>query len=233
MSKLRSHQVVMFVAFALAVGSLISPRPAVAQAPDPRPGPSTPVTIVNPLPVPVSGSATVSGSVAITNTPLPVTGTVGLTSGAAVTIANTATNPVPIKAASDPLFQQAFRFEATFVGRCAINQQKITVPDGQILVIDNVYVQGAGTKGARVVGVLQIRFANSFSHPQFSALFSSAEPPSVRYPDGRDIWDGNFPTKFVAQAGDSVFIDGCTGGPETAGNMFVEVVVTGHFVAVP
>ena len=58
---------------------------------------SAPVTIVGPLPLPVTGSTTVSGTVAVSNTPLPVSGTVGLTSGAAVTIANTATNPVLVR----------------------------------------------------------------------------------------------------------------------------------------
>jgi len=185
----------------------------------PQVPPSAPVTVVN-----------------TPTNPVPVTGTVNATLTGTPTINATITGIPAVAVVSDP-FQQAyqggFQFEATIVGNCASNQEKITVPAGRILVIDNVFVEGQATKGANVFGVLQVRFAGSSSHFRFSAPFISVEPPSVRYPAGRGVYDGNFPTKLVAQAGDSVLINGCTGGPETTGNAFIEVVVTGHFVAVP
>jgi hypothetical protein len=54
--------VAVLASFAIA-GTIINPRPAFAQ--NPKPG-SAPVNIVSPLPLPITGSTTVSGSVAAT-----------------------------------------------------------------------------------------------------------------------------------------------------------------------
>jgi hypothetical protein len=139
-----------------------------------------------------------------------------------------------VNVTSDP-YQQALQFrsdfDATIVGNCATNQEKITVPSGQVLVIENVFVEGSATPNHRVIGVLQVKFGGLTAHYRFSAPFSAVDPPSVRFPDGEDVWDGTFPTKIVAQAGDSVLINGCTGGTEVSGHATIEVVVTGHFIA--
>src|SRR5262245_14879250 len=100
----RNYLIATLAVLAIALTSLMA-NPAVAQ-PDPRPGATQPVQIMGPLPVPVtgtvSGAVSVSGSVAVTNTPLPVTGTVGLSSGTVVTVGNTATNPVPVRSITSP-----------------------------------------------------------------------------------------------------------------------------------
>ena len=99
--------VTTFAALAVAVTAFAFANPAVAQG---QAQGSAPVTIVGPLPVPVTGA--VSGTVAISNTPLPVVGTVGLTSGTVVSIGNTATNPVIVQTTSgrEP-------FQARTIGR--------------------------------------------------------------------------------------------------------------------
>jgi hypothetical protein len=125
---------------------------AVAQQPAPKPSPSTPVTITGPLPVPVTGSATVSGSVAVTNTPLPVTGTVGLTSGSSVSIANTAANPVLIRDVDGTKEPFQTRLSGAAANSAGVNSDPISVPAGKVLVIEHVSV--AANVGAITSGLL-------------------------------------------------------------------------------
>jgi hypothetical protein len=110
---------------------------------------SAPVTIVNPLPVPVSGS--VSGSVAITNTPLPVQGTVGLTSGTVVTIGNTATNPVPVRVDADPRtpFMATVRCDDSSNSECSATAEP--VPAGKRLILE--YVNASMQQPNQTIGV--------------------------------------------------------------------------------
>lgn len=179
-------------------------------------------------------------SVEVTNTPLPVTGTVTATISGTPTVNATITGVPTVKIVGDPFqqaYQDAFNFAADFVGRCADNQESITVPSGKMLLITNVFVEGFVTKGHPALGVLQVRFMNSLtptldssSHLLFYPPFVAAEPPSVRYPAGRDIHAGNFPTNIVAQAGQSVRVNGCAEGSEVAGTQTVEVVITGRFI---
>lgn len=181
-------------------------------------------------------------NVNVTNTPLPVTGAVTATLSGTPTV-NAVITGLPAVQLQDPYqqaYQDSFNFTADYVGRCGPNQEKINVPVGKILLIQNVFVSGRVSKGERVLGVLQVKFVNpqgvtldSVAGFDFAPSFAAAEPPSVRYPAGRDVFSGNFPATIVAQAGDSVFVDGCTEGPEGAGNSQVQVVVTGRFVDMP
>jgi hypothetical protein len=224
MTKLRSYHVVTFVAFALTVGSLISPRPVVAQAPDPRPGTSTPVTIVNPLPLPVSGSATVSGSVAISNTPLPVTGTVGLTTGSSVSIANTDTNPVPVRnldnAARSP-YQETISFNQDQVGFCTNFVCSVSfpaVPAGKRLEVTHVSAVFNAPNGSATISV----------QPSFSVRVYLPLPQTY----GFGTYVGGASVTAYVQAGASPTVQLGGLGVNTAPNTATATIV-GHLVSVP
>jgi len=204
--------VAVIMALAFTFSESIGPNRAVAVTAPPIPS----FTIAGPLPLPVTGSTTVSGSVSISGTP-------------SVTISGTPT----VNVTGEQAYQQTFRFNGTFLGRCANNQEQLAVPTGKILVIDNVFVAAeAPSLENRPIAVFQSAYGGQVSHPRF------APPVEGVFSDGTNTFSGTFPTKVLVQptAGSvnpGVLIDGCTLGPETAGNFFVEAVVTGHLVPAP
>jgi hypothetical protein len=117
------------------VGTIMNSRQASAQDGGPN------VTIVSPIPLPVTGSvtSTVTGTV-------PVTGTVGLASGASVHVNNTVADPVRVRNVNDGIqpFQGATSCSTTIssvTGGCA--QQVFNVPVGKRAVIE--YFTGTAT----------------------------------------------------------------------------------------
>src|SRR5215467_14648368 len=98
MKRFKNHLIAAAVLSVLAIiGTIMNLHQAAAQ------GPTTglAVNIVNPVPVPVTGSTTVSGAVAATqsgswNVGLASGATVGLASGASVRVDNTVSDPVRV-----------------------------------------------------------------------------------------------------------------------------------------
>jgi hypothetical protein len=122
MSTLRNKLILLAaVAILTVVGSLMNSRKANAQGGGPV------VTIGAPLPVPVTGSVTST-----------VTGTVGLASGASVSVNNTVTDPVRVRNVNDAVqpFQGAGACTVPAHAATICHQNIFFVPTGKRAVIE-------------------------------------------------------------------------------------------------
>jgi hypothetical protein len=129
---------VLSLAVAILVGSAFSG--VRAAPPDVKPSPSTPVQVMNTSanPVPVNGSITVTGTsnVNVTNTTLPVTGSVNASQSGTWNVGIVGTPTV--KVANDPSAQTPYSNHAngSNCGDDASNQ--CVVPAGKRLVIEHI-----------------------------------------------------------------------------------------------
>ena len=174
----------------------------------------------------VAAGPTPGLSVVVTNTPLPVTGTVNATFTGTPTVSATISGTPTVKIAGETLYQQRFEFSGSVVGHCSNTQGSIDVPSGKVLIIESVYVAGASTNGSPIFGVLQVLWNNVNHGFRFS-------PPLVGVDGelGQDQYNGTFATKILAEARtSSILVDGCSFGPLQAGSQAIEVVLSGHYV---
>ena len=199
----------LVLAFAVAGFSLLPPARAAAQSGRP----STPVTIVNPDPLPVSGTFTLNGE-------------------GAVTITNSAANPVLIRdvdrTASVP-FSQTFVISTTVCGctNCCFPESAL-VPAGQRLVIEHVSgffgLSGAGNMGPVT---LQQRDAAGVTTVATVPVTARTQWNGGDYP----AYEFSHPTKAYIEAGKSLRLSAFTSGSWnfTPG----QVTITGQLVPVP
>ena len=149
------------------------------------------VNIVNPLPVPVTGTTTVSGTVAATQSGL---WSVGITGTPNVNVANPATAPALFLNVNDPgrIPYQSF---AVGPNTCSNLCEIIfpAVPDGHRLVIQHVSVNSQISTASAVVQVVVAggNGANSFFlvTPQGNSTlgFVDADQPVLEYVDSRQM----------------------------------------------
>ena len=169
----------------------------------------------------VSSSVLADDSVRIAGPlPLPVTGAIGLAPGSAVTVANPATNPVPVNIDSgrEPFEVRGVLGSATSVAVADLVQ----VPAGKLLVIEHVSAGlNVGSSATQATSNLHIvnAFLNDFvgcvpaGSNALNHLLVCSSQTKVYVPAGDKV-------QFAANALDS---DGING----------EVFVSGYFVRAP
>lgn len=180
------------------------------------------VRIVNPLPIPVTGT---------------ISGTVALTAGAAVVVANTAANPVKVSNVS-PAFQP-FQYSSNCVtsgsglsgARCDIGSH--LVPSGKLLVIEFASVQGCLTAGQSFrLGI----GANAGGGFATHALVPSPEAPTPSATTGcngagTSLTAAAQVVRIYAVGGTSVFLSGQRNSDQGPASFFA--TISGHYEDVP
>jgi hypothetical protein len=203
-----------------------------ADAQNPHPG-TAPVSIVNPLPLPVTGSVglTPGSAVTIDNPlPIPVTGRVDLIPGGTVTIDNSATSPVLVRdvdeAAKEP-FQESVQdliYPNTQLGAAVGLESLGTVPAGKRLVIEHVSAH-------IVVGTSQLRLVRLSTSGMLDALGCHLDGSN----NATYFFSCSSQTKFYVEAGQELFFVVTTADmpAATASDSRFWALVSGHYVPVP
>lgn len=204
-----------------SVAALLSVGVA-AQAKPPAPLPSPPqnVTVTN-VPLPVTGN--VSGTVSVSGT-VPVTGTVGLASGSSVSIANTDTNPVPVRnldnATRSP-YQETISFnqdQANFCDNFVCVVSFPAVPAGKRLEVTYVSAVFNSPNGGATISV----------RPSFAVRVYLPLPQTY----GFGTYVGGASVTAYVEAGATPTVGLAGVGVNTAPNTATATIV-GHLVSVP
>jgi hypothetical protein len=186
MKRFKNHLIAVAVLSVLAIiGTIMNSHQAKAQGP---PG-GLAVNIVNPLPVPVTGSTTVSGTVAATQSGA---WNVGITGTPNVNVTNPATAPVLFLNVNDPgrVPYQSSKSANCSNGRCQATFP--AVPSQHRLVVQhfsaNVFFNAA-TSGALVfLGTISGTFLNPSSTvlaPSLDTLAAFDQPVLVYFDEGQ------------------------------------------------
>jgi hypothetical protein len=184
MKRFKNHLIVATVLSLLAIaGTIMNSHQAKAQGP---PG-GLAVNIVNPLPVPVTGSTTVSGTVAATQSGA---WNVGITGTPNVNVTNPATAPVLAldisKSASRHVQLDCEIFSGA--GSVCTDVAALTpyvVPPGQNLVVTSVDIVGAAGGGVFTVAIQASQFVEgSWSVAKDALTHSFQYPSGIVYPAG-------------------------------------------------
>ena len=156
---------------------------------------------------------------AIGNTPLPVTGTVGLTSGTAVTIANTDVNPVLVREVGRGTPFQVAKVAAAQSGDIDFG----TVPEGQRWIIQHASVQYRNTN-ALLESMALTKDTGVQGEPfRFDFLIPNRIDSSTFVASGQ--------TMFIADAGEKVLI--LLNGYGGSGTSQLEGFISGVIVPSP
>jgi hypothetical protein len=207
MNRYKNHLIAVVVLSVLAiVGTIMNSHQAAAQDGGPT------VTIGSPIPLPVTGSvtSTVTGTV-------PVTGTVGLASGASVHVNNTVIDPVRVRNVNDAI--QPFQATVECNGPVACSAAIFSVPAGKRAVIEYFSGDASVGPGATAVAELVIGTVKHFvpltsPQPTSGSLLTTAWGQQVRL------------------YADSGLITG-TGGGGGDGNVVFRFSISGYLVDVP
>ncbi len=219
--KVRNVLVVLGVLVLAAILSALISRPLGAQSgtSSSTSTGSAPVTIVSPLPVPVSGSTTVSGSVAATQSG---TWNVGISG-------NSATAPLLVRDVDNPARNRFVHdFSCTIVVGATLCEDNMDVPSGVELVIESVSAFAALPSGTRPLvqlifntGAGSQQTGHSFTLPlSFVASFSSFSNP--------DRYGVTQPLRAYVDGGQTVFFIAQQAGGSGGGTF--SATVTGYFV---
>ncbi len=198
------------------IGSLMNSRQTTAQAAG-----SAPVTIVGPLPLPVTGSSTVTGTVAATQSG---SWNVGIT--------NTAAAPVLVRdvdnAARQPFQADCNSFASSNVVQCSIAS---ALPLTKQLVIQNVSLHVFTDTGVAVEATL-----SSIKGSTFHSLYVPLENlGSCTLCVGGPVhtYVATTPVTLYPEPGSSVFVEVDFDGTLPPDGMNLQATVSGYFVNLP
>jgi hypothetical protein len=190
-----------------------------AAAPAVTPGPSTPVQVTNG-----------------TSNPVPVTGSLGVSG--AVTIANPASLPLPVRnvdvAARQP-FSRTLALNAqigSLVGASTGQHLPYTVPPGKRLIIEDVGAQVLVPVGQKAQVVLEVQ------NPAPAGTFRTVRPLTIAFQltsalgiPAQDVFVAGEPVRMAVNAGEILRAFFQRSAPTGSG--VVEVYVHGYLVDVP
>jgi hypothetical protein len=224
------NQLIVAAVFALlaAIGTIMNSHQVAAQ---PGPPGGMAVNIVNPLPVPVTGSTTVSGTVAATQSG---SWNVGITGTPTINFTNTAATPIFVRNVDNPGHNPYAEFQILRFGICSLCSGPVNfaiVPPGKRLVVTNISGEIDLGGGAQIIRVQAFNGStvspSDISLPvtlQFSGVAGTGGASTVFVFNQQCLLfvdAGNRPGAFVVADNPSASIG------ETSINM------TGYFVNVP
>ena len=183
-----------------ALAWLSLPSTAFAQQPDTRPGPATPVTVMN--------------------TPLPVTGTLEVTSA----------NPLPVVAVQpDDSVLNAFQKRILFGSGNPDSDKEFLVPAGTRLVIESITAEADVAVNQRPQVFLSLSLGGKFSIHYVPVTFAGRDDVGS-FPT--DVFQASHQTRWFADGGTKVTVI-CRHVSFTANTCGLDMSISGFLVTMP